>query len=190
MTRPGWARSPIRLTRHLTRSNISVERMVCVRRFATGCGAWLVLAVLLTRCASAPTRLEGDAGPVVWRVADIEVIKRDTDDAYVAKLIIKEARRATITFTRYELTVSDFNLAPGAPAVYTGRWVLRPNTELTLNLSHSVACPPFPGGCGSPLRTSAPEFHIRLTGTTSEGEAVNVTITTALPPAQLRIRNQ
>ena len=152
--------------------------------------AWLSLAVLLTGCASSAIRLEGDAGPVVWRVTDVGVVKRGEDDVYLAKLIIKEARGTTITFTRYERALSDLKLVRGAPAVYTGRWVLRPNTEWTLNLSHSVVCPPFPGGCGSPLRTSAPEFYITLNGTTSEGQTVNIAITVSLPPTQLRMRSQ
>ena len=163
-------------------SKLTTPRMRCV--------AWLPLAVLLTGCAASTTRLEGDAGPVVWRVTDVGVVKRGADDVYAAKLIIKEMRGTTITLTRYELAVSDLNLVRGAAAVYTGRWVIRPNAEWTLNLGHSLVCPPFPGGCGSPLTTSAPEFSITLNGTTSEGQAVNVAITVSLPPTQLRMRGQ
>jgi hypothetical protein len=154
------------------------------------CVAWLLLAVFLTGCAASTTRLEGDAGPVSWRVTDVGVVKRGNDDVYAAKLVIKEMRGTTITFTRYERTVSDLKLVRAAPAVSTGRWVVRPNAEWTLNLSHSIVCPPFPGGCGSPLTTSAPEFHITLSGTTSEGQPVNVAITVSLPPTQLRMRGQ
>lgn len=151
--------------------------------------AWLAFAVMLPGCTSVATRLQGDAGPVTWRVTDTGVVKRGEHDVYVAKLIIKEARGATITFTRYEAAVSDFKLNRGAPTVHSGRWVLRPGTEWTLNLAHSLTCPPLPGGCGSPMTTSAPEFYITLDGTTSEGQAVNVAITVSLPPAQIRIRS-
>ena len=151
--------------------------------------AWLPLLAFLTGCVTSPVRLAGDAGPVAWRVTDIGVVKRGDDDVYVAKLVIKETRGTTITVTRYERAVSDMKLQRGAPAVYTGRWVIRPNAEWTLNLAHSLVCPPFPGGCGSPLTTSAPEFYITLNGTTSEGQPVDVAITVSLPPTQLRIKS-
>lgn len=108
---------------------------------------------------------------------------------YAATLVLRELRGSRITFTRYEQSVWDFRLRRGVPRVATGRWTLPANGEWSLTLGHALECPPFPGGCASPLVTSAPEFHVLLNGTNAAGEVVEVSIRVGLPPTQLRMRN-
>jgi hypothetical protein len=153
--------------------------------------AWVVL--LAVGCAPMAARLEGAAGPVAWRVTDLQVVEHEIEghayDVYAVKLVLQELRGSGITFTRYEQSVSDFSLERGVPRVATGRWTLPANGEWSLTLGHALVCPPVPGGCVLPLETSAPEFHVLLNGTNAAGEVVEVSIRVRLPPTQLRICN-
>jgi hypothetical protein len=141
-------------------------------------------------CASAvPPPLNGIVGPVAWRAEEVGVVTIAVDgkevDAYRFVLVMKETRGSTITFTRFETSVSDRDTIRGTPHVITGSWKLGPNGEWRIALPYTLTCLHMPGWCDT-SRVATPLWQIRFSGRNDNGQEVDLPITVALPPASIR----
>ncbi|HEY2993290.1 MAG TPA: hypothetical protein VGM22_10775 [Methylomirabilota bacterium] len=125
----------------------------------------LLLALLVAGCAT-PARLEGVAGPLAWRA--IELRKRqdrvDRLPTYDSTLVLTETSGQSLTFTTYER-----NIGPGHRGAEERvvQWPLPPHCQLWFMLSS--------------VGDEAPDWRLRLGGTGSRGEPIEVAIQVLLP---------
>jgi predicted aspartyl protease len=128
-------------------------------------------------------RLEGVSGPIAWQATDMRVVERQVTETnrelYAFTLVLKETQGRGVTFTYLEYTMTQPGVVPiGDTQRATIAWRLQPYGELRHPFSSYIYCAEPP--CQK-LGSQAPWWHIVLTGTDEQRQAVQVAIDLRLP---------
>jgi aspartyl protease family protein len=143
----------------------------------------LWMTVVISGCAMLGARLEGVSGPIAWQATDMRVVERQVTetnrDLYAFTLVLKETQGRGVTFTYLEYTMTQPGVVPiGDTQRATIAWRLHPYGELRHLFSSYIYCAEPP--CRN-LGSQAPWWHIVLTGTDEQRQAVQVAIDLRLP---------
>jgi hypothetical protein len=149
------------------------------------------LLVLVTGCATTPVARTDVTGGVAWRVLAFQrvptIVHDRPGERYTFTLRLQELNGARITFTRVTQTVSAAHVQP-MTRVQDGEWPLPPNGALELPFRLVWSCPVVPEGCST--ASGLPHWHIILTGTTHDGQPVQLTLEVDAPTGDAVVASQ
>ncbi|MGH7333375.1 MAG: hypothetical protein ACREKS_11675 [Candidatus Rokuibacteriota bacterium] len=135
---------------------------------------------------------QGSAGPIAWWAGDMQIVSKENDegayDLYLFTLVLRNTQTVPVTLTRLEWNVSDEDIIRPSPRSQAGSWPIAALGERRFTWPYSIVCPML-YTC-APAQTVEPTWSFRFTGTTANGERVEVPITVTLPPQTLRTRFQ
>jgi hypothetical protein len=158
---------------------------------ACSAGGWVKsVGMRVSEIQTIPDEREGRAGPIAWRATDMQVARKVNDDGafdiYSFTLVLTNTLAAAVTLTRLEWNVDDEGIIRPSPYSQGGPWVIPPHGDRRFSWPYSLSCPRL-YTC-APTETVEPTWSFRFTGTTAQGDAVDVPITVSLPPQVLRTR--
>jgi hypothetical protein len=159
---------------------------------AEGCSAptGRLAAMGVASILSVAGHREGVVGPVSWWAGDMQVIAKENADGaydlYVFTLALKNVGAVPVTITRMEWNVTDQGIILGSPYVQTTSWTLAPQAERRFTWPYSLVCPSL-YTC-APTLDAEPSWTFRFTGTTAQGQPLDVPIAVTLPAQTLRTR--
>jgi hypothetical protein len=135
---------------------------------------------------------QGSAGPIAWWAGDMQLVRKEYDegayDIYLFTLALRNTQTVPVTLTQLEWNVSDEDIIRPSPRSQSGSWPIAPLGERRFTWPYSIVCPML-YTC-APTQTVEPTWTFRFTGTTANGERIEVPITVTLPPQTLRTRFQ
>lgn len=166
----------------------------------------LAVALIALGCFTAPTgrlaamgvsaiqsvegQQQGVAGPISWWAGDMQLSTKENADGaydlYVFTLVLKNTGTVPVTLTRMEWNVTDQGIIRGSPYSQAASWVLAPQGERRSTWPYSLVCPML-YTC-APTQFAEPSWTFRFTGTTAQGQPVDVPIAVTLPAQTLRTR--
>lgn len=166
----------------------------------------LAMASIALGCSTAPTgrlaamgvssiqpiegQQQGVAGPISWSAGDMQLITKENADGaydlYVFTLALKNIGTGPVTITRMEWNVTDQDIIRGSPYFQAASWVLAPQGERRFTWPYSLVCPSL-YTC-APTQDAEPSWTFRFTGTTAQGQPLDVPIAVTLPAQTLRTR--
>ena len=133
---------------------------------------------------------EGTAGPIAWWAGDMQVISKANAygafDLYVFTLVLRNTGNVPVTLTRMEWNVTDQGIILGGPSAQAITWTLDPQAERRSTWPYSLVCPDL-YTC-APTLDAEPSWTFHFTGSTAQGQAVDVPISLTLPAQTLRTR--
>jgi hypothetical protein len=178
--RPGWR----------------VAQLICLAAslLVFGCSSLTskLAAMGVARIQTIEGHQQGAAGPIAWWAGDMQVISKENADGafdlYVFTLVLKETQGVPLTLTRLEWNVTDLDVIRSSRSAQSGSWPIAAHGERRFTWPYSTVCPML-YTCAS-SQVAEPTWTFRFTGTTAQGERLDVPITVTLPPQTLRTRFQ
>ena len=166
----------------------------------------LALALIALGCFTAPTgrlaamgvsaiqsiegQRQGAVGSISWWAGDMQLITKENADGaydlYVFTLVLKNTGTVPVTLTRMEWNVTDQGIIQGSPYSQTTSWLIAPQGERRSTWPYSLVCPML-YTC-APTQFAEPSWTFRFTGTTAQGQPLDVSINVTLPAQTLRTR--
>jgi len=179
------------------RSSASHARLIplivlTVAVLALGCSSptGLLAAMSVAAVQQVEGHRQGVAGPIAWWAGDMQVIAKENADGaydlYLFTLVLKNTGAVPLTITRMEWNVMDQDIIRGTPGSQALSWSIAPEGERRSTWPYSLVCPRL-YNC-TPAQISEPAWTFHFTGTTAQGQPVDVPVAVTLPAQTLRVR--